>query len=626
LAELSLKVVDSLGDQFPELRKNHRKVVAVLEFEEENYKRLLDKGTLFMEKIRAEYPDLETSTIDVFDSINYYESLKCLGRELEGLNKNIDGKLAFKLYESHGMDESDIEHLSVITKCSFDTKQFQEYFSEQKLKSKFSTASLQSFDVVKICGSLPETEDSLKYAYSRTETGDYEFPLVTSSIVGLLSSEDLCPRLEAGQRGAIITAETSFYHEAGGQLGDRGWITAGDGGRFVVEDTKRVGGQVLHTGLVTEGAMTHGEAVTLELDTGHRLGCMRHHTSTHVLNSVLNTILPVTAQRSSFVTAEYLKFDFSVFKEDVDEKMIETIETRVNDIIESKTQISRKIVDVSEMEAVDNLISLAGENYPASVSLISGAGLHTEPCCGTHLLNTRDIGAIVITSLRGPAPGVRSVRAVTGEAAIMARQRSQELEDSVTCLEADVRSQSSSGDMKRVLGKIIILENSLSGHDVPYAAGKRLQSILSDMKQSIKTAMRSNTKEAGMEAVRLAIQEQSDSACFCHHLKITGADKFNLTNALKLVSKAKPSLLLVSIGKEMKGKAVVPEDFVKRGLKAKDWMDLVVEEVGGRASAPRGQDQDSNCNLMGGKPLGGGEDKMKHIMSRVTEYARTVIK
>ena len=210
----------------------------------------------------------------------------------------------------------------------------------------------------------------------------------------------------------------------------------------------------------------------------------------------------------------------------------------------------------------------------------------------------------------------------------MARQRSQELEDSVTCLEADVRSQSSSGDMKRVLEKIINLENSLSGHDVPYVAGKRLQIILSDMKQSIKTAMRSNTKEAGMEAVRLAIQEQTDSACFCHHLKFTGADKFNLTNALKLVSKAKPSLLLVTVGKEMKGKAVVPEDFVKRGLKAKDWMELVVEEVGGRASAPRGQDQNSNCNLMGGKPLGGGggEDKMKHIMSRVTEYARTVIK
>ena len=121
---------------------------------------------------------------------------------------------------------------------------------------------------------------------------------------------------------------------------------------------------------------------------------MRNHTATHVLNSILNTILPVTAQRSRLVTAEYLRFDFSVFKEDVDDKMIET---KVNDIIQSGTQISREIVDVSELESVDNLISLASENY-----LAAGAGAHTEPFCGTHLLNTRDIGALVITSLRGP--------------------------------------------------------------------------------------------------------------------------------------------------------------------------------------------------------------------------------
>ena len=172
-----------------------------------------------------------------------------------------------------------------------------------------------------------------------------------------------------------------------------------------MEDTKRIGGHVLHMGRVTEGAMTQGEAVTLELDTEHRLGCMRHHTATHVLNSVLNTILPVTGQRSSLVTAEGLKFDFSVFKEDVDERMIETIEARVKDIIESGAEISRKIMDVREMEELDNLISLAGENYPASVSLIMGAGDHTEPCCGTHLLNTKDIGDMVITSLRVPSPG-----------------------------------------------------------------------------------------------------------------------------------------------------------------------------------------------------------------------------
>ena len=88
------------------------------------------------------------------------------------------------------------------------------------------------------------------------------------------------------------------------------------------------------------------------------------------LLSVLHTLLPLTAQRSSYVCAEYLKFDFSVFKENLDEKMVETIEARVNTMIESCAEISRTCVDVSELESVDNLISLAGEDYPASVSLI----------------------------------------------------------------------------------------------------------------------------------------------------------------------------------------------------------------------------------------------------------------
>ena len=80
------------------------------------------------------------------------------------------------------------------------------------------------------------------------------------------------------------------------------------------------------------------------------------------------------------------------------------------------------------------------------------------------------------------------------------------------------------------------------------------------------------------------------------------------------------------MGKEIKGKAVVPEELVRRGLSAKDWLDIVAEVVGGRVSAPRGQHQDSNCNLIGGKPQGEDTEIMKLLLSRVTEYARTVIK
>ena len=297
LSELSHKVVEILGEQFPELRKHHRKVLAVLDFEEENYNRLMERGSQYMKKIRDDYPELNSSAIDVFDSLNYYESLKCLDRELGGQSRIIDGKLAFKLYESHGMDESDIEILSVITNCSFDPKHFQEYFSQQKLRSKFNTASLQNDDVLRIGSNVPETENSPKYNYSRSEAGEYTFPEVTSSIVSLFSGGGQCSMLEAGQTGVIITAKTNFYPEAGGQAGDRGWIRAETGGRFEVEDTKRIGGRVLHMGRVTEGVMTLSDRVSLGLDTEHRLGCMRHHTATHVLNRLGRNSLCIRCQR-----------------------------------------------------------------------------------------------------------------------------------------------------------------------------------------------------------------------------------------------------------------------------------------------------------------------------------------
>ena len=252
-----------------------------------------------------------------------------------------------------------------------------------------------------------------------------------------------------------------------------------------------------------------------------------------------------------------------------------------------------------------------------------GAGEHTEPCSGTHLLNTMDIGHFVILSLRTTGPGLRSVRAVTGEAAVRARLRAEQLEDKLRTLEAEMRT---AGDMRGLLEKVHDLERSLSSQDVPYLALTIAASQIRNLKQLLKTSLRSNAKEAGMEAVKMAIQEQEDAASFCHYLNLSSADKFNLTSALKLVSREKPSLLLVNMGKEIKGKAVVPEELVRRGLSAKDWLDIVAEVVGGRVSAPRGQHQDSNCNLIGGKPQGEDTEIMKLILSRVTEYARTVIK
>ena len=135
----------------------------------------------------------------------------------------------------------------------------------------------------------------------------------------------------------------------------------------------------------------------------------------------------------------------------------------------------------------------------------------------------------------------------------------------------------------------------------------------------MKGYQRSNSKEAGFDLVKSAVAEQSDSKIFLCYLDLNGADKFNLTNALKLVPKEKPALLLVKIGKELKGKAVVPSNLVNDALSAKKLLEIISQEVGGKVSAPRGQDETINCNLMGGR-VAVSEEELQELLNKVSLY------
>ena len=623
LAELSYKVVESLGQFYPELARNHKKVLAVLDFEEFNYQRNLERGDTYLNKFRTEYPELKTDSVSVFDSFSYYESLKCLEKELSDGDRNINGKLAFKLYESHGMEEGDVVNIASIANYSFDPQLFQEYLIEQKMKSKYTTALLQSNaeSVLKLGDHFPPTNDAHKYNYTRSAAGHYTFPDIQSDVVTIVSGQGHADRLEAGARGAILTADTNFYCEAGGQVGDRGRMRS-DGGSFAVEDTRREGRHVLHVGRVTEGVIRVRDQVTLRVDREHRLGCMANHTATHLLNSALNTLLPVTAQRSSFVCADYLKFDAAVFSVTCDDAMVATIEAAVRAAVEAGTAVTRDTVSAAELARHEDLITLPGENYPESVYVV-GAAAHREPCCGTHLRNTADIRDFVVAGVRTPGPGLVSLRCLTGAAALAARQLGTETEEEVAELIRDVEnlhSISAQQLSKRISDTLKIV----SHENFPHLVGNRLKSKLGECQQTVKSHLRSNVKEIGQEAVRRAVSEQNASPYFCHYLELHGADKFNLTNALKLVPKDKPALLLVNIGKELKGKAIVPDDLASAGLTAQGWLEAVMAEAGGRVSAPRGHNPAVNCNLMAAT-CPRSEEELRNILERATEFAESVM-
>ena len=246
LADLSNIVVDTLEDNYPEINKNHNLVLSILQFEEDNYENLLEKGRKYMKKIHSEFPDIKTDDIDVFDSFSYYESLKCLDKTLT--NNALDGKLSYKLYESFGMEESNILNIANLLGLKFNVEDFYNYFNQQKVLSKYNTSMLQDKLENQVYQNTGCNDDQ-KYNYSVSEHGEYSFPEIKSKINFIMGGKS---KLVKGETGSVSTSETNFYSEAGGQVGDRGWLRSNQG-VFLVEDTKKISGEIHHIGHVCEG-------------------------------------------------------------------------------------------------------------------------------------------------------------------------------------------------------------------------------------------------------------------------------------------------------------------------------------------------------------------------------------
>jgi len=619
LGELSYKVVETLGDHHSELVRNHHKVLTLLEFEEENMKKILEKGDKFRRKLEVEYPNF-ASSIETQEAFSFYESIKCIEKELVE-SKTIDGTLAYKLYESHGMQKRDISKLAEISQLDFDPENFVKYFQKQKIVSKLSTALLQNnSEEITFGEDIPATEDNYKYDYERTDEAKYEFSKLKTKVLGLNSGGRHCDTLKTGEKGVLLVRETNFYSESGGQVGDRGCVKGLCGSIFRVEDTQKLSsksGHIAHVGFVEHGEFTINDEVQLEIDEEHRLGCMKNHTATHLLNSVLHDVLPLTCQRSSYVSSDYMKFDFSVFNVDFDNEMVKKVEGEVQKLIDQEAEIGRELLGSDNLANIENVITLPGEVYPSIVSVIN-TSKHVEPCCGTHLHNTKDVGNVVIVSLKSPASGLKSVKCLTGEKALDSRRLGVEVLEEILSFQTTVErfcDEIHAGKVDQILHKIEQMQLKISRPNFPYTVSVDLGLVLEKYKRQVKVSQRAVQKGAASDQMKVAIAEQEENPYFCHYLALSGSEKFSLSKAIKMVSKEKPAIIFSKVGGELKGKAVVPKDLVTDKLSAKIWLDVAASNLGAKTSAPRGQDCKVNCNMAGIKNI--EEDVILELIENV---------
>ena len=367
-----------LGEQYPELYENLDRVKLAIEFENEILMEREMTGLKAWHQLEKTNPVL-ASLIDSIDASQYQDALKVL-KSISLVDRKISGETAYKLYDTVGLKEDDIEILARAEQLKFERNDFRQSFASAKASSKLNSALQNSKQnpSVSLKGIRP-TEDHYKYIYERKTDSHYVFPMIKAKVLDFFdthpSTEDVVAATSddtssikkkiKGDRCAIILDKTTFYSEAGGQVGDRGVLIGPNGATFVVEDCQKIEGSnlVLHIGEVKKGFFHPGTEVKVQIDIDHRIGCMQNHTATHLLNYVLHSTLPLTYQHSSRVDSDSLRFDFSAYNRKVNHEMIENIELQVNNLIGQKLNVNRSTINIQD---VDTFMSSISDGLPAS--------------------------------------------------------------------------------------------------------------------------------------------------------------------------------------------------------------------------------------------------------------------
>jgi len=264
--------------------------------------------------------------------------------------------------------------------------------------------------------SVEEKWFKVREELSATEFLGYAHDKAEGVILKISKDNKFIEEAKTGDEIEIITNQTPFYGESGGQVGDQGVIRTNKS-KITINDTlKKMGDLHVHLGKIDSGSIKVGETVNLEIDKEKRNNTRAYHSATHLLHEALRrTLGKHVTQKGSLVSPEKLRFDFSHNKP-VESNEISKIEKFVNDMVETSSEVKTRIM--TPKEAVENgALALFGEKYGDEVRVLSmgkerDSFFSTELCGGTHVKNIKDIGKFKIISQSSIASGIRRVEAL----------------------------------------------------------------------------------------------------------------------------------------------------------------------------------------------------------------------
>ena len=381
-------LIGGMGAAYPELGRAQALIEETLKLEEIRFKQTLARGLRLLEE--------ETDKLDP--------------------GAPLDGEVAFKLYDTYGFPLDLTQDILRGQDRAVDTARFDAAMERQRETARKAWAGSGEAASEKIWFEVRDevgATDFLGYATDRAE----------GQIVALVVDGERADAADDGSEVAVVVNQTPFYGESGGQVGDIGVITVGDGASVAVRDTqKKLGDLHVHYGSVIGGKIKVGDAAELVIDSDRRTALRANHSATHLLHEALRRRLGEhVTQKGSLVAPDRLRFDISHPKA-VTVEELRDVEVEVNRRIRLNGDVATRLMPTDQaIEA--GALAMFGEKYGDEVRVLAMGGTDgerysVELCGGTHVRRTGDIGLFKVTAESAVAAGVRRIEALTGAAAL----------------------------------------------------------------------------------------------------------------------------------------------------------------------------------------------------------------
>lgn len=372
LSKLYPALITEMGEAYPELAREEKHVVEIIQNEENAFADMLQNG------------------------------IKLLDNEIPNVHNGIlPGEIAFKLFDTYGFPLDLTQMILRDKNIEVDVAGFERAMAEQKERSRADTKGTRTLWESQT--NLPETDDHYKYAPDEN---------IESSVLAILRDGEFVQNATAGDNVEIALDKTNFYGTQGGQVGDAGELVKDGKTAMTVTEAGRVDNVVIHKGTLTSD-ISVGDKVKTKINMSTRQQTARAHTATHLLQAALRNVLNEDVeQRGSKVSPDSVRFDFRFGRAMTAEEK-QAVEDLVNKWIASDMPVTHEEMSLDEAKK-RGAMALFNEKYGDKVKVITAGDVSCELCGGTHIYHTGEIIHAKVNKEKSISSGIRRITMSVG--------------------------------------------------------------------------------------------------------------------------------------------------------------------------------------------------------------------